>query len=162
MIHQFRGVLISLIAATLVGCGQDAERSETGDIVQEGTLDVFTIHIGDCFDDQSSLLGDDDSEVESVPAVPCNEAHDNEAFYKFDVTLSEWPGDDALSDMGDEECIKNFQAYVGETYDDSSLAVYSLRPTEYGWRKLKDREVVCVAYDMDGKKLSQPVKNSGI
>lgn len=148
-----------LVLLFLCACEQSAERAESGDIVHEGEVDVFSMQVGDCFDDQKAMLSDD-SEIDSVPGVPCNEAHDNEAFYKFDSVLTEWPGDEALEDIGKQECLKHFEGYVGKSYDDSSLDIFSIKPTEYGWRKLDDREVVCVAYDMEFSKLTRSVKNS--
>ena len=156
MIYKNRFFLLMLLIILLSACGQDAERGNEGDIVASGAVDVFTIKVGDCFDDQSN------DEVADVPGVPCTDAHDNEAYYTYDVDYPEWPGEDVLQEAGKEECLAHFEDYVGQTYDDSILDVYSLRPTEYGWRKLKDREVVCVAYDMNGEKLSQSVKDSGL
>ena len=132
MTIKFRGLWALAALALVAGCGQDAERDQAGGIVAEGAVDVFTMHVGDCFDDQA----DEENGIDSVPGKPCNEPHDNEVFYKFDVSLSDWPGDDAMEELGYNECLKHFQSYVGQTYEDSSLEVYSIRPTSNSWNRL--------------------------
>ena len=48
------------------GAVTNADRDSSGAIVGEGTIDAFSMRVGDCFDD-SSVVGD---EVTNLPGVP--------------------------------------------------------------------------------------------
>ncbi len=142
---------LALIAATaLTGCSilgdvlggpGDAVRDEEGAVVEPGDVDVFALAIGDCFDDEGSA-----EEVTSVPIVPCDQPHDNEVFHEFEVTDTTFPGDDEISAQAEEECVAAFDAFAGIAYPDSTLEVFTLRPTSMSWKQ-GDRLVQCAIYD---------------
>ena len=75
-----------------------ADRDATGNIVDGGTVNPFTIRLGDCFNDTGALGSEEAGEVSSLPGVPCSEPHDNEVYALFDVT-GEWPGDEGIEEM---------------------------------------------------------------
>lgn len=128
------------IIGDLLGPGS-AVRDDEGQVVEEGDVDVFSLAIGDCFDDEGSA-----EEVTSVPIVPCDQPHDNEVFHEFEIADGEFPGDDAVSTEADEKCVAAFDAFAGIAYADSTLDVFSLRPTAAGWEQ-GDRLVQCAIYD---------------
>ena len=142
------------VASTVALACTPAERNEAGEIETAGSVDAFAIQIGDCFDDASS------AEVTQVAGVPCAEPHDNEVFATFDLGAPEWPGEEAVTKLGDTGCLKRFQPYVGTTYEKSVLMITTLTPTEGSWSQRDDREVVCVAYHMELEKLSGSVRDS--
>ena len=133
------------------------DRDESGAIVEAGTLDAFQIRLGDCFDDPSY----DAEEFTSLPGVPCNEPHDNEAFAVFDVSYPEYPEEYVLAADAQEKCVARFEGYVGRDYESSSLDVVTMYPSRESWAQ-SDREIVCAVYDMDGNKLVGSVKGQGI
>ncbi len=149
----FVSALLLLMSA---GCSP-AERSETGEIETAGSVDAFTIRVGDCFDDQFTF-GD---EVSDVPGVPCTDPHDNEVYAKFDLQVSEWPGDDRANELADEGCLDRFERAIGARFDDSILQITTMIPTAGSWAERGDREVVCIAYHMELDKLTGTVLNSG-
>ncbi|MDH5761070.1 MAG: septum formation family protein [Gemmatimonadota bacterium] len=114
------------------------------------------MRVGDCFDDQSGTV------VNDVPGVPCNEPHDNEVYAAFDVQMSEWPGEDVVTEMAENGCLDRFEEVVGIPYEESVLIVSHLIPTEQSWKARKDREILCVAYHMDLEKLTRSVIGSGM
>ena len=136
-----------------------ADRDESGAIVDGGNVDAFNIRVGDCFDDTSSLLGE---EVTSLPAVPCTEPHDNEVYAVFDVSVSDYPGADQMSVMAFDACKQRFQHFVGKEYDSSTLDIMTLHPSSESWRVQNDREVVCALYDMEGNKVTGSAKGRAI
>jgi len=148
-------------AATLVlfnvACSP-AERSETGEIETAGSVDAFAMRVGDCFNDQSSLSG----EVSDVPGVPCDEAHDNEVYATFDLSMVAWPGDEQANEVADAGCLERFEAAIGATYEESVLMITTLIPSEGSWAQIGDREVVCAAYHMELEKLTGSVMHSGM
>ena len=151
----------TLLASALLllmntGCAP-AERSETGEIETAGSVDAFTIRVGDCYNDRTT----DPQEVTDVPGVPCTEPHDNEVYATFDLPMSEWPGEDRVNELADDGCLERFKGAIGATYEESVLMITTLIPTKGSWAEMGDREVVCVAYHMDLEKLTGTVLNSG-
>lgn len=74
---------VLLVGLGLTGCsalgnilsGETVTRDESSQEVTEGgTADVFSLRVGDCFDDEDTTS----EEVSQVPAVPCSDPHDNE------------------------------------------------------------------------------------
>ncbi len=156
--RSVRGLLLAstlaLAALSLTGCSalegvigdvfpEQAERDDNGEISDPGEADVFSIKVGDCFDDQSG------TQFESVPAVPCTGPHDMEAFFSYDLEEGDFPGDDAVSKLADTKCGTEFEKFAGISFDDSASLNYNfLIPTSGSWDG-GDREVLCVIYDED-------------
>jgi len=134
----------------------DADRDDSGAIVDAGNMDVFQIRVGDCFDDTETF-----DEISSLPAVPCSEPHDNEAYARFDMSIPEYPTGDGMFEMAYDACLERFLPFVGRDYESSSLDIMTLYPTIESWRQ-KDREVVCAVYDLDANKLVGSVKGLGL
>jgi hypothetical protein len=118
-----------------------ARDSDTQEVTEAGTADVFTLRVGDCFDTVDS------EEVTEVPAVPCGEPHDDEIYYEFTMPDGDYPGQDAIDAEAEAECGPQFDTFVGLAYADSVLDWYPLTPTEAGWNELEDRVVQCVIYE---------------
>ena len=138
----------------LLAC--DAQRDDTGAIAEAGDVSVFSIQVGDCFDDHA------DGDVQSVGGVPCSEAHDNEVYALFDLTDDAWPGTDAVNEAAGAGCRARFAEAIGADYEDSVLMFYPMTPTQGSWDERGDREVVCVAYHMEQEKLTGSVLGSGM
>src|SRR5262245_58223669 len=77
--------------AFLVNSVMQADRGDSGAIVDAGSVDAFQMRVGDCFDDGSTFA---DQEVNSVPGVPCANPHDNEVYAVYDVAMAEFPGEE--------------------------------------------------------------------
>lgn len=108
----------------------------------QGESDVFDLRVGDC------ILTEGMSDVvTTIPIVPCSEAHDDEAYYAFDITgVDEFPGEDAVQAHADEVCGSEFENFIGIPYEESSIYHWAFYPTEGSWDE-GDREVVCLVYD---------------
>jgi hypothetical protein len=163
-----RGSLVRLIVAALAFGGwfvftslDDAGRDDSGAIVDAGDLDVMSLQVGDCFDDPENL----EEAVFDVAAVPCTGPHDNEVFSVQSLGASfgdTYPGEDALSDYTYEVCSgTTFDSYVGSSYVDSSLEVFTFTPTQESWDD-GDRGFVCALYRLDFGKLTGTVRDSGL
>lgn len=142
-----------LLVSALAGCSvldgifpAEAERdSTTNKIAEAGTQDVFTVAVGDCYNNDEA----ESDEVTDLPAVPCTDAHDNEIYYLFDLPGDDFPTDiDSLADSG---CGVQFTAFAGiEQSLSASLDYYPIQPTIDTWGE-GDREVICSIYDVTGK-----------
>ena len=143
----------AVLALGLGGCsalsgifGQSAARdADSQEITAPGSADVFTLRVGDCFDDNS------ETEISDVPGVPCANPHDNEVYYTFQMPEGDYPGKAAITAAAEEGCVPQFESFIGISYSDSKLDWFPLTPLEDGWNSLNDREIVCAAYDPDGK-----------
>lgn len=133
-----------------------ADRDESGAIVSEGSVDAFQVKVGDCFDDANAM-----DAISSLPGVPCEEPHDNEAYAIFDVSLPEYPDIDAMGELAYDSCMEKFEGFVGKDYATSTLEIFTLYPSAQSWAQ-NDREVVCAVYNMNAEKLVGSVKGRGI
>jgi hypothetical protein len=158
---MFRTSVTLLLSAAalllLAACGGDPSRDESGAITEAGDLSVFSIRVGDCFDDTETA----DDEIQSVAAVPCEEPHDNEVYAAFDIggENDPFPGADALFARADEACFQPFEDFVGIAYEDSRLDFFPITPTAGSWDD-GDREVLCTLYDFNLAKLTGTMRDS--
>ncbi|MFW2383673.1 MAG: septum formation family protein [Acidimicrobiales bacterium] len=112
-----------------------------------GGTAVDEIGAGDCFDDPDTEV------VSALELIDCAEPHDNEVFAEIFMSESAFPGDNAIGDFAFDGCLAPFEAYVGESYEESPLDYFYLGPTEDSW-DLGDRGVLCVLYSVDLSKLT--------
>jgi hypothetical protein len=145
-----RALLTSLAFALLAaGCGDDEVGSP------------FDVAVGDCFDTPAA----EDGEVSQLVTVSCDEPHDNEAYFLFDLEGDdddEYPGESAIDDLGVAGCSEEFEDYVGTPIEESSLTgVPLLTPSEDSWED-GDREVVCVVFATNGDQLDRSARDSGL
>jgi hypothetical protein len=133
-------------ALTLSGCSaisdlfpeEAARDTDTQEISEAGEADVFTLAVGDCFDAQEA------EEISSVPALPCTEPHDYEAYHSFDIPEAEvFPGEEAIDTAALDGCVTAFDPFIGMGFEESTLDVTYIGPTEGSWDE-GDREIMCV------------------
>jgi hypothetical protein len=115
-----------------------------------GDLSAFDLAVGSC------AMGhpDDIDAIEQTDAVSCEESHGMETFARVEPpSLGEesplaWTRDD-LSRFADEACLVSFEAYVGETYDNSQFDYYAVIPSEPMWAS-GTKTIHCLLFDFDG------------
>lgn len=149
-------VAATAVVASLTGCGAvqnllggsaaEPERdATTQEIVEEGDADVFAIRVGDCMNEASGEV------VSEVPVVPCDQPHDEEVFFDFELSGEEYPGDEAVQTQASDGCLAQFEPFVGLAYESSTLDFYPYTPTKESWDQLGDRIVSCVIWDPAGQ-----------
>ncbi len=142
-------VFAGLIVVGLSACGSDddepARDDETDEVTEAGDADVFEMAVGDCLPDDSSATG----EVTEVPVVPCEEPHASEVFYSYIIEGDELPDPTAMETIVNDQCLSNFESFVGLPYDQSALTVTWLEPTAGSW-DAGDRELLCIVADPAG------------
>ena len=152
-IHQrsLRALGAALAGLALIGlaaCGDDDEpdRDEaTNEVTEAGDADVFSMAVGDCVTGESSTTG----EVTEVPVVPCDEPHASEVFHSYQIPAETLPSTTEMEAIVQEQCLGNFETFVGMPYDTSALDVTWLEPTSGSWDQ-GDRELLCMVYDPAG------------
>ena len=132
----------STISDALSNSSNKADRDPEGQVTQAGDINAFSVKVGDCIN--SADLG---TMVDKIPAIPCDEPHDSEAYLAFNVTMSSYD-DDAISEEAETRCGEAFTEYVGpnaESYD-PPLDYTALTPSASGWSQYHDREIVCLVF----------------
>lgn len=127
-----------------------------------GDTSVYDLRTGDCFDDPTTFT-EEIVEVESIDSVPCDQLHDAEVYAVVDLPQdadAAFPGDDQVAMAADETCLDRFEAYVGTTYEDSTLDINYYLPIASSWAE-GDRMITCLLIDVDGEQLSGSMKGSG-
>ena len=154
---QFAGVGV-LAVFGIVGALTAASRDESGAIVEEGTLHITDVRVGDCFDLNE---GPDIEEVGDIRAIPCDEPHSYEAYFTTDLAAGDFPSQSVLDAEAEAACLPSFETYVGRDYQTSELYVTTFEPTPEGWN-LNDRSLLCtVSTENTATPLTGSVRASG-
>ncbi|MFJ6760299.1 MULTISPECIES: DUF4190 domain-containing protein [unclassified Streptomyces] len=123
------------------------ERDSTGKVTESGTSEVADIRVGDCFNTDDSLKDYDKEEAEAaftVTIVPCQQAHEAEAYAVFDLDEGPYPGKEKIISIADERCGgTTLNDYVGGAAKiPSNLENYYYYPRSGNW-DADDRRVTC-------------------
>jgi len=138
-------VIFGIIALIISECSS-AKRDDSGQISKSGELDAFVTQIGDCLSDFPSTT-DAGSEVSSVNAVPCNEPHHWQVYYKSSATLETYSLDGVIEEAnyicnaGLEALVQSMSSLKANEYSNSKITF--LHPTERSWTSKNDRAVDC-------------------
>ena len=149
--------IIAALGFVAYGAATDVDRDNSGAIVGGGNVGAFSVRVGDCFNNVSSQ----DDQVASVPGVPCAEAHDNEAFAIFDVSIESYPDESAMYELSYVSCMEHFETFVGRDYESSSLEITTMYPSPESWEQ-DDREIVCAVFDMNANQLVGSAAGRGL
>jgi Septum formation len=145
-----RALLLALALAAGT-CGDDDdddagggdESTTTSPEAEEET--VFAVGVGDC------LATDPTGEqVSQVPTVDCEEPHTSEAFHTTTIEGEALPSSADMEQLVQDECLAEFESFVGMPYDQSALEVLWLEPTAESWDQ-GDHELVCLVTDPAGQ-----------
>jgi Domain of unknown function (DUF4190)/Septum formation len=106
-----------------------------------GAVNVWALGlvVDDCIDWPSS----GSQPIESVPLMPCGQAHNAQVFAMFELSGSSYPGDDAVASAADQGCADREASLSAAA---SSMQISYLRPGQADWA-IGDRGVTCVAFD---------------
>ena len=136
---------VSLLVASvaLTGCSQV---SAIVDQILPERSGAHTLTVGECFNNTVAIPSAQDAVVD-VPRENCTLAHDNEVIASIELEGEEFPGDDALMMQGWENCLPEFEAFIGVGFAEAGPLAYDFFvPSAISWQ-LGDREILCFAYD---------------
>lgn len=133
---------LGLAAGTLVLSNNSDDDSSSGPRVPETTADtedvnVFDLKVGDCLGGQF-----EEGEVQEAQTVDCADPHALEIYSSFDIPTGPYPGEDSVIQSAQDGCLRDFNDFIGLSYDDSELELTYYYPLEDAWPQ--DREVLCV------------------
>lgn len=145
--------LVGLLAVgVLAGLTADAERDAEGRVTERQEVSSLKLRKGDCVNHPELMgAGNETVDATSIEAVPCGEAHDLEAYYVFDLTTEDYPGEQRTVELAAQGCLKAFQPFVHRSYRSSDLDFWTYYPQRRSWQLLDDRAVVCMIGNPDHK-----------
>ena len=147
--------VLAIIAVAVGGFIFNAQRGEGGEISRSGTLSVYDLRVGDCFD----LKDPEETETDDVTARRCQESHEFEMYFIGEMPDGSFPTDDVLFAWLDANCVPEFGQYIGAPYSASRYEILPFTPTESGWAS-GDQEVMCAVFDPDDPELTAAVRDS--
>ena len=83
--------------------------------------------------------------------MPCDEPHDEEVFYEYTMADGEYSNADIEAAGGDVCYTQAFTDFVGLPYEESTLDVWYLSPTQQTWDQANDRLIQCIITDPAGQ-----------
>jgi hypothetical protein len=119
-----------------------AQAEETAPTESE-EVNVYDLAVGDCVAAVTDGF--------TVQTVPCPEPHSEEVFATAILPDGDgdFPGYEAIDAQAEEMCTAEFEGFVGLPYEDSTLHVNLVTPSEERW-DAGDRVVLCMIYDPAG------------
>ncbi|MEU9161937.1 DUF4190 domain-containing protein [Streptomyces sp. NPDC048424] len=135
--------------------GSAPKRDTGGQVTGSGSSKVQDIRKGDCFNTGGDLAEYEDEDGGqagySVKIVPCDQAHEGEAYAVFNLDDGAYPGKDKVVSIAEEKCAGTaLTDYVGKNANVSDkLDVFYYFPQPSTWA-FGDREVTCFVGDSSG------------
>ena len=122
-----------------------------------GTTAVSELKVGQCVD----LPGDGVDEVARLDTQSCDEPHEAEVFSVGDLGdgSDPYPGADEIDQLIAEQCIPDFEAYIGTPYGEGDLDVYRIYPLESDWDNYQGYQ--CLVFLTSREQLTETVEDSG-
>ena len=149
-------VIVGSVGLLAVGVMTDLtagpERDAEGQVTERQEVSSFKLRKGDCVDHPELMgAGNETVDATTIEAVPCDEAHDLEAYHVFDLTTDEYPGEQRTVALATRGCLKAFEPFVHRSYRASDLDFWTYYPQRRSWQLLDDRAVVCMIGNPDHK-----------
>jgi hypothetical protein len=138
VLSGFWAVVLIVLLVFLTGSpSNQATRASNGQINKSGSLSVFSLSVGDCFDNPASQ-----QDISSVTAVPCSQPHDAQVFAKFGLSGSNafYPAN--LTQVASNGCNAQ-ENHLNEALVTDSMAIRFIYPVQHAW-ELGQRTVSCL------------------
>ena len=136
-------IILAVIGLFISECSS-ADRNDSGNIVKSGDVKASDTQVGDCFND----LPADGETFSSINAVPCNEAHQYQLFYRGTSTLSTYTEEEALQEgqsvcqVAADSLFSQMSAIKYDAFKNAQLATFY--PTSQSWTSKGDRKLECL------------------
>ncbi|NNE75001.1 MAG: hypothetical protein HKN26_15150 [Acidimicrobiales bacterium] len=123
----------------------------------------LAIHLGECVIDWDWV--EDGERIQIITKVPCDGVHHREVYYETSFPADQdalYPGEELLNEFARNECYREFEPFVGRTYEESELDLLFTVPPE---REFLDstaryRGITCFVVAPDGQELTGTARSS--
>jgi hypothetical protein len=123
-----------LVIGLIAGAVSSAGRSSSGDINKAGELAPSDLRVGDCFDIPEEVSDSAATQFGKATGTPCADPHKYEVFVAETMTgYATYPTHDQFDAWSLATCKSAFAPYVGVTFDNSTLDVWTFYPTDTAW-----------------------------
>ena len=122
-------VVLIVIVAVISNLGNATRSPATGKITNSGSLSVFSLAVGDCFNNPPGATS-----LTSVTAIPCSQAHNAQIYARFSLSGSilSYPGNTALTRTATNGC--NARAgIIDKSKITNSMTIRFLFPLADSW-----------------------------
>ena len=122
-------LVVIVIAIALSNLGNATRSPATGSITHGGSLSVFSLAVGDCFNNPPGATS-----LTSVTAIPCSQAHNAQIYAKFNLSGSmvSYPGDTALTNDATKGCNARI-SILNKSKIKDSMTIRFLFPQQDSW-----------------------------
>jgi hypothetical protein len=147
--------VVVIVVIIVVAVASQAHRSTAGTITGSGQVDIFSLRVGDCFQNPppgQAMLG-----MAQVTAVRCTTPHNAQVFAQFNATDATYPGRQALVLEARHACRAREAASLDKSKITSTMALHVLFPLPRAWttgRRLLSCLVVDSTKDLTSSLLS--------
>jgi hypothetical protein len=115
-----------------------AHRSGSGQITTPGSMNIFSLRTGDCFDNPGS------GNFSTVTAIPCTQPHNAQMFAEFNAAnSSSYPGSSALLKEATNGCNSRVAGSVDKAKITNTMQIRFLYPLSGSW-SLGHRAISCL------------------
>ena len=138
-------VLLIILLIIVGSLGNATRSSSTGQITRGGKLSVFSLAVGDCFDNPTAT-----QDVATVTAEPCNQPHSAQVYAKFNLTGSNfsYPGTATVTQLASTGCTARTGS-IDRSKATNTMTVHFLFPDQAAWLGGR-RAVTCMVVDPTG------------
>jgi hypothetical protein len=136
-------IILAIIGFAISECSS-ADRNDSGDIVKSGDVQASDTRVGDCYNE----LPADGETFSSINAVPCNEAHQYQLFYRGSSTLSSFSEEtarqeaEAVCQEAANTLFSQMSAIKYDAFQSADLGYFY--PTSKSWASSGDRKLECL------------------
>jgi putative regulator of septum formation len=112
-------------------------RAANGQITSSGSLNVFSLSVGDCFANPPTK-----QDITSVTAVPCSQPHNAQVYARFKLsgTDANYPGN--VTQLGSNGCDAQ-KDHLNSSLTTDSMRIRFIYPVAHAW-KAGERTVTCL------------------
>jgi hypothetical protein len=122
-------LVVIVVAIGVSNLGNATRSPATGAITHGGSLSVFSLAVGDCFNNPPGATS-----LTSVTAIPCSQAHNAQIYAKFNLSGSmvSYPGDTALTRDATNGCNARI-SILDKSKITNSMTIRFLFPQAESW-----------------------------
>ena len=139
------GVWILIVAGVIAAAiAASPNRSAAGQITRSGTVSIFSLRVGDCFQNPP---GGGELRVLTVTAVPCTTPHNAQTFAQFAPSGgSSYPGGAALIRQASLGCRARVRGTLDRSKITSTMTLRFIFPEPQSWADGR-RTITCLVED---------------
>lgn len=124
---------------------------------------IDDVLVGQCADD----VPEPEQRNTAVIVVPCADPHTYEIYDQQEYFSEEstapgvaFPGDTIVSNVAENQCIAEFETFVGVRWEASEYDVQAWWPSADSWANANDRLVTCAVYRLNGEPSNGSARDS--